>query len=44
MKKAILIVLTACLICACGQKGPLVPPEVMLLEANMPGITDIFSS
>ncbi|MGA1740944.1 MAG: LPS translocon maturation chaperone LptM [Pseudohongiellaceae bacterium] len=27
MKKETLILLTACLICACGQKGPLVPPE-----------------
>jgi len=44
MKKAILMLLIACFICACGQKGPLIPPEPMISEGTMPGITEILSS
>ncbi len=44
MKKAILMLLTTCLVCACGQKGPLVPPETMISEIIMPEITEILSS
>lgn len=44
MKKAILIMLTACLVCACGQKGPLVPPETLFSEIALPGKTETLLS
>jgi predicted small lipoprotein YifL len=48
MKKAIFILLTTCLVCACGQKGPLVPPEtvaeILVTEVVLSEMTESISS
>ena len=48
MKKAIFILLTTSLICACGQKGPLVPPEtvaeILFTEEVLSEITESIAS
>ncbi|MFL2840257.1 MAG: lipoprotein [Pseudohongiellaceae bacterium] len=44
MKKVILILFITCLVCACGQKGPLVPPETIISEMIRPGIQETLSS
>ena len=48
MEKAIFILLTTCLVFACGQKGPLVPPETvtetLFTEVALSEITHSISS